>query len=1268
VAPPSDPGPDDPRVIAALEEYASALRAGQAPDRESFQARHPEIAGALADCLQGLEWIQSALPRPAPAAGRSPTAAGVQPGMPLGDYRIVREIGRGGMGVVFEAEQVSLNRRVALKVLPLTAALDARVLQRFKNEAQAAAHLHHTHIVPVHATGCEGGIHYYAMQLIEGQSLAQVIAHCRLPIADCKSPEPAICNLQSAIGNPTAAMPPARPSFPSARDGTVFVRTAAALAVQAAEALDHAHQLGVVHRDIKPGNLMVDVRGNLWVTDFGLAHLKNETAALTSPGDLLGTLRYMSPEQALAKRVPLDHRTDIYSLGVTLYELLTLEPAFDGRDQQELLRQIATEEPCPPRRRNRSIPPELETVVLKAIAKEPAERYATAQELADDLRRFLEDRPVLARRPTLWQCLAKCARRHRGVVWAGIVLLVALAIASTISVLLIAQQRDLAEARRREADDERGAAVQARKAAEAAAAEAKREAAKANAVNTFLVQSVLGAAEVSAGFPDHAVMVGKLDIACRNLDQLFAAQPEAEAAVRLMVGELYYAAGELTKAEPHLRRGLQLREALRAGPLDPLKAEDAETLYAMKHLGTLLRERGAAAEAEALLRRSRDALRRAEGPRLPFTVPDSAWTEHLGPVVFSPDSRRVLAGGDSCYLRLLDVATGIELHRFVGHTHWIHAVALSPDGRRALSGSADRTVRLWDVATARELGKFEGHTGPVVSVGFSPDGRQVLSGGADTDKTIRLWDVETRQEVRRFEGHTAQVSQAVFTPDGRRVLSGSYDGTVRLWDVTTGREIRRFLDARTAVYSVAVSPDGRRALSAGVGAVRLWDVATGEEMRRFPSSLEDSARVVFAPDGRHALRTDHFTRKLRLWNVDTGNELKCFTVEMPLRPEWGAISPDGRWAACGIWRGAVFVWRLTDPVPPDQEEREARQRLETARRDRGPDHPDTLTALHDLAALLCDQGKPAEAERLFRQNLAARRRTLGPDHVESLFALRELAALLREEDKAVEAEALLRRYVEDSRRVLGPDHPDALVALADLGALLEGKGRLADAEPLFRQRWEGWLRLPAVEPIEACAALRGLTRVLTANGKVADLEAIYRREVERRKRTQPADAPFIAEALQHWGVALLDTGDAARAVAVLDEALPIRRAHAPDGHPDVISTQVALGWALTESGRAKEAEKLLRDCLAVRRESLPAGHWLTANAESLLGGCLTALGKYEEAEPLLLSGWKTLQTARDVPPARLRQARERLLRLYKASGRPKKAAELDAQTLQRTGR
>jgi serine/threonine protein kinase len=285
-------------------------------------------------------------------------------------------------------------------VLPFAAALDQRQLQRFKVEAQAAAQLHHTHIVPVFTVGVERGVHFYAMQFIEGRSLAEVIRELR------HFDELAPAKTQPGSDDPAVPLAPG-----SSNRTRFFFRAVAELGIQAAEALESAHSLGVIHRDVKPANLLIDARGSLWVTDFGLAQFHAEPG-LTITGDLVGTLRYMSPEQALGRRGIIDHRTDIYSLGVTLYELLTLRPAFTDDDRQDLLRQIGDEEPLSSRRLNAAIPRELETIILKAMAKEPGSRYATAQEQADDLRRFLESKPIRARRPGLLDRAVKWSRRH----------------------------------------------------------------------------------------------------------------------------------------------------------------------------------------------------------------------------------------------------------------------------------------------------------------------------------------------------------------------------------------------------------------------------------------------------------------------------------------------------------------------------------------------------------------------------------------------------------------------------------------------------------------------------------------------------------------------------------------------------------------------------------------------------------------------------------------------------------------------------------------
>ncbi|MHC4406823.1 MAG: serine/threonine-protein kinase, partial [Planctomycetota bacterium] len=325
-------------VAEIADEFCHCLDCGEEPDIETFAQRRPEMADAIRQMLEALVTVRSMAPKV--SAGAEETLEGSPPRGELGDFRILGEIGRGGMGVVYEAEQISLHRRVALKVLPLAAVLDQRRLQRFKNEAQAAASLKHPNIVGIHSVGCERGVHYYAMEYVDGRTLAQVIDQLREPAdPDAEGPRDWKQAVSTAFGVPAAepspwqsdaveptddyvvSRPPHDPQSPLAETkrqpeseasteksprGRPFFRSVADLGIQAAEALEHAHQTGIVHRDIKPSNLMVDADGHLWITDFGLAMTQTETN-FTMSGDILGTLRYMSPEQVEGNRRVLDH-------------------------------------------------------------------------------------------------------------------------------------------------------------------------------------------------------------------------------------------------------------------------------------------------------------------------------------------------------------------------------------------------------------------------------------------------------------------------------------------------------------------------------------------------------------------------------------------------------------------------------------------------------------------------------------------------------------------------------------------------------------------------------------------------------------------------------------------------------------------------------------------------------------------------------------------------------------------------------------------------
>jgi serine/threonine protein kinase len=636
-----------------VEEFAARAQAGEAVDPEAFARAHPAYAEQLRRLLPAVRAL-AAMGRDGGPLGR------------LGDFRLLGELGRGGMGIVYEAEQVSLGRRVALKVLPMAAALDGKQLQRFKNEAQAAALLQHPHIVPVIAVGQDQGTHYFAMQLIDGQSLAAVVAGLRGRLGRVDptvaaneptgkpgsgtaeeelddlevvpDPDPAPRAASEDIPVSKAPKPGGRRVNPLAtaeptRDQAYF-REVARLLIQAAEALDHAHQVGVVHRDVKPANLLLDGRGELWVTDFGLARLSNDTG-LTASGDLLGTIRYMSPEQALARRMPVDHRTDVYGLGVTAYELLTLEPAFPGKDRQDVLRRIAVEEPPRPRHLNRDIPDDLEAVVLKAMEKSPGDRYATARELADDLRAFLDEKPVKARRPSRWRNAVKWARRHTELVITAAAAAAAVLFVLTVTATLLGIRTGQLQATNTELKREQHRTEEALDLARQNAARAQKNADRAKK-NGKLVLAALQ--DVVGNLVDERVVRDRdwtnkaadlLTRASKLYDDL-ARDPGEEREVRQTVawglcnvGQLYAFLGKADQARKAYGRGIELSE--RMAVEDP-KDFQCRLTAAMSYrlLGDLDRKLGERDKAVDCYRRSVQTWQRpTPGPQCPIECPRS---------------------------------------------------------------------------------------------------------------------------------------------------------------------------------------------------------------------------------------------------------------------------------------------------------------------------------------------------------------------------------------------------------------------------------------------------------------------------------------------------------------------------------------------------------------------------------------------------------------------------------------------------------------------
>jgi serine/threonine protein kinase len=448
-------------VIQLADEFLERYRRGQRPKIDEYTALYPELAEQIRELFPSLIMMEELAPGDSLAEERTAAARGGDLPDRIGDYQIIRKLGQGGMGVVYEAEQQSLRRRVALKLLSSSARGNLKAFERFQLEAQAAARLHHPNIVPVLGFGQEEGVWYYAMQLIHGHGLDQVLVELRRMRGDQEAEPPEALHFQPTevaaengstveMGRDNSATTPDRWSLPGESEfsdaqsnrGRYF-RGVARIGIQVAQALDCAHAEGILHRDIKPSNLLLDMQANVWVTDFGLA--KSQNTDLTDTGDIVGTLRYMAPERF---RGWSDPRSDVYGLGITLYEMLVFRPAFDSADRVELIRRATHDAPPLPRSIDPAVPRELETVVLKAISKEPGERYQTAGELADDLQRFLDDKPVRARRAGVIEHSIRWYRRNRLVASLSCLLIMALVLGLAGAILLWRR----AEGERRRAD------------------------------------------------------------------------------------------------------------------------------------------------------------------------------------------------------------------------------------------------------------------------------------------------------------------------------------------------------------------------------------------------------------------------------------------------------------------------------------------------------------------------------------------------------------------------------------------------------------------------------------------------------------------------------------------------------------------------------------------------------------------------------------------------------------------------------------------------
>jgi WD40 repeat protein/serine/threonine protein kinase len=948
----STPSAERDRIEELADSFLRRFRAGERPSAEEYIARYPELADQVRDLLSALVMMEQNRPAGERATHPFP-GQGSLCEQQLGDYRIVREIGRGGMGVVYEAVQESLGRHVALKVLPARLDAEPQFLERFRREARAAAGLHHTNIVPVFGVGEHHGTHFYAMQFIQGRGLDSVLKEVRQrrlgPAATGDDSTSSVVSPpgtgHSTLKAPVAAVAPESPAAPASKppeepseladlpSGEYF-RAVARLIVQAADGLQYAHEHGVLHRDVKPSNLLLDRYGTLWISDFGLAKT-SDSNDLTETGDILGTLRYMAPErfQGLASA-----RSDVYALGATLYEMLTLQPAHADANRLLLIEHIQQASQVRPRKVEARLPHDLETIVQKAMAPEPGHRYASAADLAEDLHRFLSDRPIRARPQGMAGRLVRWCRRNPALAAvSGLALLAGLAVL-VVSVLFgIFQYHAAADLR-----------------------EQRRQADQLSA--GLVLEKAMNLGE--KGNVSHALLwlVHGLAIAARAEDD------PLQFAIRVNLAEWHRRLHTLEHCLPHPDHvlavavspdGKKILTGCKDGNVRLWDAATGQALGEPLHLHAPVHAVAFSQDGRLLLAGAGPIVQswNHEGQHIgtPLTHESNVLAMAL-----TKDGRLLATGCEDGTARLWDLKSGQPVGPVLRHQGKVQAVAFNPDGQMLATGSADQTARLWKAATGEPIGSPLRHSGEVLTVGFMVGQAVLLTGTKDWE--LRLWSTETGEDLGkrtmpqgsvtsldvagdggtvllgcadvrvahivdgatwRFRGiplsHRDAVLCVAFFPSDRRVVTGGADSMARVWQLEATRLAGIPLPQHAPVRLVAISPDGKLAATAADdGTVQLWDPVSGKPSGRPIAHGKAVRALAFHPAGQ-LLFTGCDDGKGRFWHLANGDPVGAQLVH-PAEVQGAAFSPDGAVLLTGCKDGVARRWivatgqQLGDPL------------------------------------------------------------------------------------------------------------------------------------------------------------------------------------------------------------------------------------------------------------------------------------------------------------------------------------------------------------------
>ena len=793
-------------------------------------------------------------------------------------YEILQELGRGGMGVVYKARHLKLNRLVALKMILSGAHAGSSDILRFLTEAEAVASFQHPNVVQVFEVSQHNKLPFMALEFVDGGTLAGKLI-----------------------------------------DGPMSARKAAQLVETMARGMNAAHQAGIVHRDLKPDNVLLTKDGVPKITDFGLAKRVQGGSGLTQTGAIMGTPSYMAPEQAGGEGKRVGPAADLYALGAILYCCLTGRPPFQAENPLDTVLKVVSDDPKPPKQINPKVPRDLETICLKCLDKSPQKRYPHAEALAEDLRRWQQGKPITARPVGRVERTVKWVRRNQGIT--ALIMLVFLVMVFgfsgviwSLGVALKNEQQMKVERQRAydallEADEQKFLAIEkTRKATEAlkiAAREKLRAEKQLDRAEWQIYLGNLREAQLALDVGDFGTAKDRLED-CRwdfrgwEHDHLFTRLHHGIVTMRGHTGVLRCVAfspdGRRIASGCGGDRRIIVWDALTGQPVHHLSYKGNVASISFSPNGKQL---VSATGNEILVWDVNTGEKRVI----------NSHKKGVTCVNFSPDGQRILSGSSDGTMRIWEVRTGKQLSKIKTGSNASSTVRYSPDGKYIVSA---HPLQIWDPETGRKVVRLltKETLGGIQDIKYSPDGLRIVAAGGSG--ILQTWDAKTGQPLQSFIGHTGVVRSACFSPDGRQLVSASVDQTVKLWDVETGEEVRMFRGHSSTVACVDISPDGRRIVSGGHDqTVKIWDSRSTTEPVPCPENKGRVAWHCYSSDGKLLVTPSAPYRNLVLWDTSTGRKLKTFQGNDLNDPVEFAFSPDGK-RLVSRHRGGGIIIRDSD--------------------------------------------------------------------------------------------------------------------------------------------------------------------------------------------------------------------------------------------------------------------------------------------------------------------------------------------------------------------